>query len=98
MNTTMQQMKLDRIIDCLFVLTQYCLLEFTSLVNIQKLASTQCKDHALIVLLQLVVNLCSDKRGEFSLGERLVFIECLAMTHTSVAVTGVDAAGSKAIA
>lgn len=63
------------------MLTQYCLLEFTSLVDVQELASTQRKDHALIVLLQLIVDLCCHEGSELSLRERLIFVEGLAMTH-----------------
>ena len=49
--------------------------------DVQELAGTQCKDHALIVLLQLVVDLGGHERGKLSLGERLVFVERLTMTH-----------------
>jgi hypothetical protein len=87
--------KVRPVLDCLCLLTQYCLLEFTSLVNIQELASTQRKDHALVVFLQLVVDLCCYERGELSLGERLIFIERLTMTHTLVAEVIPGAAGSQ---
>ncbi len=45
--------------------------------DIEELASTQRKDHALVVLLQLIVYLCRDKSGEFSLWERVIFVESL---------------------
>lgn len=92
-NSKMQHLKLGAIQNGLCLLTQYCLLEFTSLVNVQELASTQRKDHALVVLLQLVVDLCCYQRGELSLGERLIFVERLTMTHMLVAGIAVDAAG-----
>jgi hypothetical protein len=63
-------------------------------VDVQELAGTQCKDHALIVLLQLIVNLGSHERGKLSLGERLVFVERLTMTHGLAAGNATDTAGS----
>ena len=91
----MQHGVLRWIVDCLCLLTQYCLLKFTSLVDVQKLARTQRKDHALIVLLQLVIDLCCYKRGELSLRKRLIFVEGLTMTHALVAGTEMNAAGSR---
>ena len=53
--------------------------------DIEELAGTQCEDHALIVLLQLIVYLGCNKGGELSLRERLVLVERLTMTQTLVA-------------
>ena len=62
--------------------------------DIEELAGTQCKHHALIVLLQLVVDLGGYERGKLSLGERLVFVERLTMTHRLAAGNATDTAGS----
>lgn len=38
--------------------TNYCLLKLFLLVQVEELAGSKCKHHALVVLLQLVVDLC----------------------------------------
>lgn len=49
--------------------------------DVKELACTQREYHALVVFLQLVVYLRRNKRREFSLWERVIFVESLTMTR-----------------
>lgn len=62
-------------------LTHDGLLELGGLVNIEELACTQRKDHALIVFLQLIVDLGRDQCCQLSLRKRVIFVQSLTMTH-----------------
>lgn len=62
-------------------LTHYRLLELGGLVDVEELASTQCKDHALVVFLQLIVHLCGHESSKLPLGEGVIFVERLTMTQ-----------------
>jgi hypothetical protein len=48
--------------------------------DVKELAGAERKDHALVVLLQLVVHLRGDQSRELSLGERLILVQSLAVT------------------
>lgn len=61
-------------------LAQYCLLKLPGMVNIEELASTERKNHALVVFLQLIVDLGRHEGRKFSLGERVIFVKSLTMT------------------
>jgi hypothetical protein len=54
--------------------TQDCLLKLPRVVDVEELAGTERKDHALIVFLQLVIDLCSDQSRKLSLGKRLILV------------------------
>jgi hypothetical protein len=49
--------------------------------DVKELARTQREDHALVVLLQLVVHLRCYQCSKLPLWERVIFVERLTMTH-----------------
>ena len=49
--------------------TNYRLLKLAGLVQVEQLAGAQCKDHALVVLLQLVVDFCCHERRQLAVRE-----------------------------
>lgn len=55
-------------------LTHDSLFKFSGLVNVEELACTQREDHAFIVLLQLIVDLCCNQGRELSLWEGVIFV------------------------
>ena len=57
--------------------TNYGLLELSRIIQVEELAGSKRKHHALIVLLQLVVDLCGDQGRELPVWERFIFVECL---------------------
>ena len=59
--------------------TNYRLLELALLVQAEQLASIQGEDHALIVLLELVVDLCRHQCGQLAVGEAFILVERLAV-------------------
>jgi len=50
-------------------LTEDRLLKLSGLVDVEEVARTECKDHALVVFLKLVVDLGRNQGCEFSLGK-----------------------------
>lgn len=54
--------------------TNYRLLKLALLVQVEELASIQGKDHTLIVLLELVVDLCRHKCGQFAVREGFILV------------------------
>ena len=55
------------------------LLKFATAVELEKVAGAEGKSHRLVVLLEVVVDLCEDESCKLALGERLVFVESLTM-------------------
>lgn len=49
-------------------------LKFTGLVDVEQLAGAQRELHALVILLQLIVNLGSNQSSQFPLREVLVLV------------------------
>lgn len=54
------------------------------MVDIEELPSAEREDHALVVLLQLIIHLRSHEGGQLALGKRLVLIEGLAVPGLAV--------------
>lgn len=67
------------------VLTQDGLLKLPVVMNIEELASAERKDHALVVLLQLIVDLGRDQSRELALRKRLIFVESLTIRSSLLA-------------
>lgn len=55
------------------------LLELARGVELKEVASSKRKGHAVIVGLEMVIDLGEHEGGELAFGERLVFVECLAV-------------------
>lgn len=66
--------------------TNNCLFELASLVEVEELAGTKGEDHALVVFLQLIVDLGGYKSGELAVGEGFIFVESLTVQRLSAAV------------
>ena len=58
--------------------------------DVEELSSSQRKYHALIVLLQLIVDLGSHKSGKLSVRERLILIEGLTVSMSAAVLLGVN--------
>ena len=54
--------------------------------DVEELARTKRKDHALVILLQLVIHLGRDQSGQLALWERVVLVESLTMTSKLAAI------------
>jgi len=70
--------------------TDYCLLKLSCVMDVEELSSSQRKHHALIVLLQLIVDLGSHKSGKLSVRERLILVEGLTVSVSAAVRLGVN--------
>lgn len=57
--------------------TNNSLLKFATVVKVEQFPSAQCKNHALMVFLEVVVDLGGDQSGKFAFGEIFIFIKRL---------------------
>ena len=64
-------------VEYLLVRTNYRLLKLARLVQVEQLSSAESKDHALVVLLKLVVDLGRHKRSELAIREGRILVESL---------------------
>ena len=44
----------------IWVLTDYCLLELATIIQLKQLSRSESEYHALIIFLEMVINLCGD--------------------------------------
>lgn len=53
--------------------TDYCILKFSGILKVEEFSGPQREHHALVVVLQLIVDFGSHKRSELALGELFIF-------------------------